>query len=508
MTQNPINPPNDRIAGYCQAVLYKERLTTRAGGEGGPTDSRVLKGVQSVGVSRSLERESFPDIGRYGREYGRYGKTIFTINISRVLSKSSDFFYSITNNGEAPELDSASEQAENNYLIGHMFSVEGDKTIGVDGIQDRLKNYDITLMYGRDDLSHIGATPYSLPAQTGINHTTYRACLLTNISYSIPISGPVTEELTFTAVQYTQNDETDPANWTYLNNQGEDGYQHSLIEDPGESYLITNPDSDPLNPPEIANPLWRSGPFGTGLEKTFKRQDLSIGECEFPLEVIEAFQIDGRTGDIDPKTGTANPIMALQQIEVNIEISYSDPFNMGSWRGDGSDETYSRTNVNLFRQVELPVGVSCTFTGLIGAQYFSKFQFNENTGTTSQNHEVTDTYNTAGNYGDETKNFNYPSEDPDPARFVEQYKADREVKLVMYGQENQPATTPITYEKWQINLGKRNYISSFEVTGGDADGGNVEVSMSFQNDWAEFFLFKHADVLDFEPPSTDPVETT
>jgi hypothetical protein len=517
---NPINPPNDRVAGFCQAVLVKDRITTLTGGDENPaSDSKVLKGVQSVGVSRTVERESFTDIGRYGNEYGRYAKTVYTINISRVVSKSKDFFLTITEAG-------LSTDALNNYLNGHMFSVASDKTIGVDGIPikggaDRgLKNYDITLMYGRDDLSSMNEPfpPPDIGGTTGINHTTYRACLLTNISYTIPINGSMTEELTFTCFAYTQNDETDPANWIYLRNQAEDGFVHSLEEEPSPNdQFITNPNPGAPDWPyyerdiNISNPDYKAGPFSVGGQKeyTFRRQDLSIDECEFPVEIIEAFQIKDQTM-FDDKTQKEVPIMGIQQIEINIDIPYSDPINIGSWRGDGHSAAYSRTMSNLYRQVELPVGVSCTFTGVVRAQYFTKFEFNKSAGagydtysTTKQNHEITDTYHTAGVYGDETKNANYDG--VSPPRFVEQYKADREIKLVMHGLDPTiPDGRGPNPEKFQLNLGKRNYITSFEVTGGDADGGNVEVSMSFQNDWAEFFLFKNLNVLDFEAPSTDP----
>ena len=525
-TNNPINfPPrgsNDRVAGFCQAVLWKDRLTTYTGGEDSPTDSFVLKGTQSVGVSRTVDRENFVDIGRYGREYGRYGKTQFTINITRVLTKSEDFFYNIT---DANLTTGGGQAALDNYLNGHTFSTATNETIGVDGVQDRFKNWDITLMYGRDDLSYMNRPfpPPEINGDTGINHTTYRACLLTNISYTIPINGAVTEELTFISYQYTQNDETDPALWTNLNNvnpsSGEpyDGFPQSRPEEPAgdNTQIIENPDWPGIDVPNptripqyIVNPDYVQPPFGSGKEKTFKRQDLSISECLFPVEVIEAFQIEQRK-QYDLKSDAEFFVMGLQQIEINIEINYSDPINIGSWRGDGGTDVdpavYSRTMTNTFRQIELPVGVSCTFTGVIGAQYFSKLEYNVAAGagydafnSTGQNHEITDTYHTAGAYGDETKNANYDL--ADPKRFVEQYKTDREILIVAWG-ENPTGTAP---EKWQWNLGKKNYITSFEVTGGDADGGNVEVSMSFQNDWSEFFLFKNEQILEFEPPSVDP----
>lgn len=484
MTSNPINPSNDRIAGFCQAVMWKSRVTTQTGGDDSPTDSYVLKGVQSVGVSRDVNREAFIDIGRYGRQWGKYGKTLYTINVSRVLSKSSDFFYNQTNSG-------LTSNAESNYLNAHILSVVSDQTIGVDGMPvngtDRgLRNYDITLIYGRDDISYVGKTPST--GDPNINHQTYRCCLLTSISYTLSVDGSVTEDLTFVTTVYTQNEETNPANWTYLNKNdttavaawdtaGEGhpgGFEHSRPSDPGSP------------PPEPPYSLF-------GFESTLKRQDILTEECDFPLEVIEAFEIQDRTQGI-PGRGQV-PILGIQQIEISIDIAYNDLVDIGKWAGSVGD----RAEVNKFRQVELPVGVSCTFTGVVGAQYFSKLEFNtESANPVGQNHEVTDTYHTAGNYGAENKNA--VSTDANNELHIEQYEADREIKIVARGIDPAGGTA---YEKWQWNLGKRNYISSFEVTGGDAEGGNVEVSMSFQNDWSEFFLFKNTDVLDFKAPALE-----
>ena len=408
------SPSNDRIAGFCQAVLYKSRVTTESGGSDVITDHEVLTGVQAVGVSRSLDREVYVDIGRMQNEFGSYNKHTYTINVSRVIGRNRDFFYNT--NGETT------------YEASHILSTQTEKTIGTDGIQDRLKNYDITLVYGKDSLSYIGKEigespqdPENLKCQT----TTYRCCLLTSISYTIPISGPVTEDLTFTTSAYTQDDVTNLSDFSNLN------FEHTA------DTCLTRRHIDTIN---------------------------SI----LPYEVQKAFDL----GDVLSDGDKDIPIYGLQQIEISVEINYNDLVDIGKWGGSSGN----RAEQNIYRQVEIPVGVSCTFSGVVRAQYMVDI---------AKDHEVTDTYYSAGTYGSEAKND----------QTGEQYRSDREIKILAEGDGS-----PVNYFQW--HLGDKNYITSFEITGGDADGGNVEASMSFQNDHSEIFLLKDTTIQNFTTSTT------
>ena len=202
--------------------------------------------------------------------------------------------------------------------------------------------------------------------------------------------------------------------------------------------------------------------FKHSSEVVLKRQDLVISQCDLPEEVERAFNLGT---SLDYK-----PIYGLQQIEISAEINYADLQDIGKWRGSSGD----LAEQNVYKYVELPVGVSCTFSGVVRAQY---------TVDASQDHEVTDTYHTAGTYGSETKND----------ITGEQYRSDRPIKIIAEGNGS-------NYFQW--NLGEKNYISSFDVTGGDADGGNVEASMSFQNDHSEIFLLKGSTILDLTSNTT------
>jgi hypothetical protein len=399
------SPPNDRIFSACQAVLVKDRVTTATGGNESPVDALILEGVQSVGVSRELVRTAIPDIGRMQNQYGRWNKIRYTINVSRVVAKQNDFFYNTS--------------GLSSYTDSHILGIATDQTIGFTGFNNRLKNYDICIVYTPDSYSYVGA---GSPSDNQCQTQTYRCCLLTNISYSIGINGAITEDLTFDTFSYTQDDVTVITDFDFSGGASDFPHQNRDV---------------------------------------LTREDIDLTSCILPFEAQKAFTIGNDLAGI--------PILGLQQIDINIEIAYRDIPDIGQWRGSVTD----RAEMNKFRQVELPVGVSCTFSGITRAQYFVE--------GSPQDHEVTDTYHSAGTYGSETKE-------------IDNYRTDREIRIAAFGNGS-------NYFQW--NLGSKNYISSFDVTGGDAgEGGNVETSMSFQNDHSEIFLLKDSTLRNFTSTTT------
>lgn len=397
-------PPNDRVFYACQAVLIQDRVTTESGGNDTVLDAVVLEGVQSVGVSRELTRNPIADIGRMQNQYGRWSKITYTINVSRVIAKQKDFFYNTS--------------TLSTYTDSHILSVATDKTIGFTGFNNRLKNYDLCLVYTPDSYDSVGGGSSASPVNNQCQTQTYRCCLLTAIGYSINVNGAITEDLTFTTFSYTQDDVTNVTDFAELN------FPH------------TN-------------------------RSVLKGKDIDLTNSILPFEAQEAYNIGNSLAGI--------PILGLQQIDINVEIAYRDIPDIGQWRGSVTD----RAEMNKFRQVELPVGVSCTFSGITRAQYFVN--------GSAQNHEVTDTYHSAGTYGSESKG-------------IENYRTDREIRIVANGNGND-------YFQW--NLGAKNYISSFDVTGGDAgDASNVETTMSFQNDHSDIFLLKDSTLRDFTSTTT------
>lgn len=288
--------PNDRIFYGCHGVWYKSRTTTQTGGNDPISGTSFLKGVQSVGVNTNPgERNSFLDVGRMSQTFGSYGKPSYEINISRVIHKAGDFFYNVSSAGGG--------SAEARYENGHILSTKTSHTIGNCGASNRLKNYDIALVVGEDNASYLGES--SSTFQTKI----YRCCLLTSISYDIPLDGPVTENLTFTTGIYTQDNNSPPGA----------GFTHS--------------------------------------EDVVTRSDIQTSLCEFPEEVERMFNLGTSQAGI--------PIYGLDNINISATINYNQLIDVGQWRGSGND----RAEQNVYTYVQLPVEVTASFSGVLRAQY-------------------------------------------------------------------------------------------------------------------------------------------
>lgn len=192
-----------------------------------------------------------------------------------------------------------------------------------------------------------------------------------------------------------------------------------------------------------------------------RRQDLDIGATSpnsvLPKEVNEAFK-DGTYNDINS--------YGLSQIELSCDISYRDVPDIGKW--GGSD---TQSEANKFKFVELPVSITATFSGTIKTHYFI---------SSLQDHRVTDTYHTQLPYGGESKG-------------KDNYFADRQIRLVsplITRKDRDGVTINSNPQYWIWDLGSRNYMTDFSVTGGDVGGGNVEASMTFTNSCSDFFVFQ------------------
>ena len=413
-----LSPINDRIFYACQAVYTNSRYTTQSGGTDPATDCEYLKGVQSVGVSKESSRETYLDIGRFQREYGSYGKTTFSITISRVIHKAGDFFFNVS--------------GQTAYEDAHILN--DTNGIGHTGIDNNLKNYDILLLYTLDTKNRVnsGLTSPSDSTAGRASAVIYRCCLLTNISYSIPVQGPVTENLTFTTNFYEQ-----------------------LTDDRLIQYPISDLDS----------------------EETVKRQDIVTSSCVFPAEVTRMFDLSNSLQDV--------PILGLQNIDIECNINYQDLTDIGMWRGSANSSSTTPTTgldetggdiaeQNIFKVVQLPVEVSCTFQGILRDQY------DLNASAAMGDYNVSDVYHTKAD-GGET-----------PGDHVDIYRADREIKIIA---EADGANL------FQWHLGAKNYLTSLDVSGGDAGGGNVEGTVSFQNDHSEIFLLKDSTIQTFSTNS-------
>ena len=205
--------------------------------------------------------------------------------------------------------------------------------------------------------------------------------------------------------------------------------------------------------------------------KVLKRDHIDTTNSVLPTEVTRMFNL-----------GTSDkglPVLGLQNIEIAASINYSDMLDVGQWRGSnlsggsmskaltsdpaktitesaGSDA--KRAEENLYRQVILPVEVTASFTGVARTQY------------------------RAGGYQDfELDNDTF---------------SDTEIAIATL------ALADGGTKRVQWNLGKKNYLTDISYTGGDTGGGNVEATLSFQNDRSDFVVLENASVLSIDPGST------
>jgi hypothetical protein len=405
------SPDNGRIFYACQAVLFKKRQSTTSGGADAPEDGDLLSGVQSVGVSSSFQRTPYSDFGRFQKEYGSYGKQIFTITIDRVidgatsaLGRGTPFYYPAGN--------------PSSYKNSHILK---STNIGSDGFSGSLRNYDITLLYGGDSFADMGDDDDGLPPNPGtvVSQTTYRCCLLTEISYSISVQGAVTESITLVTGVATHNDNTTRSNYDALS-----------------AY------------PESAGAVMQGKHVDTNL-------------CVFPLEVQRMFDMGQVKKEGNPPVNV--PVLGLQSIEISASIDYSDMFDYGEFggtRGDLDEERYPRQNE--MKQVTLPVAVTASFTGVVRDQYYG---------------------NQAWQWRIEDQTLDNTTSILDPLKI---YKWEREIAI--YSSAQNSGGTEL-YMHWL--LGKKNYLTDISYSGGDAGGGgNVEATLSYQNEHSDFITYK------------------
>ena len=445
--------PNDRVFYACMGVMWFARQKTDGTSGGGTIETQNmtwLNGVQSVGVDQSQARTTMLDVGRSQRKWGTYGKQEFTITIERVLTnkkQSSDlgidsFFYNV--------------DGSTSYEDTHILK---STNLGFSGFNNSLRNYDIGLVYAPDQYKRLGsAVETGSTDQDKFLATIYRCCLLTGISYSIPVDGPITETLTFVSHVATQENTT-PHSW-------DDVHKGGATDEIGD---------------------------------TIRRNDIDTTNSLLPKEVRRMFDLGTSENGI--------PILGLQNIDISATINYSDIMDVGQWRGsnkDGSAVSNSspspsvswgrsepagssdlRAEQNLYRQVVFPIDITCEFTGVVRAQYRS-----QPTGTVS--------YDSSTKYQDfENTDTTFAATDGDDDRVLSslttrtRYEADRSILIAAQKDSN--------YFQW--NLGKRNYLEDISYSGGDTGGSNVEATISYKNSVSDFVLLKHGSIVDIDPPS-------
>jgi hypothetical protein len=130
----------------------------------------------------------------------------------------------------------------------------------------------------------------------------------------------------------------------------------------------------------------------------------------------------------DPLTVDGQSVYGVQSINLSMDISYSRLNDTGKWRG------YDNVNeVNKFTFVDTPISVACNIAGIARSKV---------PGTTlgEGNQEITGSFD----------------------------------------------TITVSAGSFTWNLGDKNYLQDYSVSGGNTDGGNAEVSFTYVNENNDF----------------------
>lgn len=194
-----------------------------------------------------------------------------------------------------------------------------------------------------------------------------------------------------------------------------------------------------------------------------------LPKSTLPEEVERMFKAQNSSGKTD--TLESKEILGLNSISIDTTIDYSEITDVGKWRG--SDDQGEQ---NLWRYVVLPVQVTASFTGTLRQplpRRSSPTSYLPNTDTTfSKADGVDDTGSPKDLW----------------------HQVDREIRIVAPAE----SLSPVQYFVW--DLGKRNYLTNFSYDGGGTDGGNLEGTISYQNDVSDIVLVKDTDVRDIPAP--------
>ncbi len=464
MTTLPFNDPNGRIFYACQAVLTTKRNMS---GESPATDGVFLNGVQSIGINGDMPSQSLLDIGRAQRQFHYYGQQNFEITIERRIDKDSDFFYFVD-----PSDYTAGAAGYKSSHVLYKNNLHDKGFADSDG--KSLRNYDITILYAPDKYRYIGSendvTPSSSDSDKDkIISVTYKSCLLSSVEYNIGVDG-ITESVTLFTKQFRFNKDL------------------STLSD----YGINN------DLPQVGEVLKRS-------HLDILKQPVDR-KSRLPQEVISMFELGNTESVYDGDDGAKRPlkIYGINNINLSLSIDYSQIPDVGFWRGSEKDKEYEQ---NLFSYMNLPLQVSCSFTGVARrALEYGDFIWTDTADDVFVRN--TDVPFAASGVMDKTTGLSYgggPYRDgldpnnPDPPRYgspkppSDVYnKTDRPIRLVFATFDS--AANANKYHI--IDLGNNNYVTSIATTGGDTGGGNVETTITYQNDHSDMVLVKDTQVRD------------
>jgi hypothetical protein len=407
--------PNDRIFYACQAVLVIDRNTPTGNEDPDSTNSKYLTGVQSIGVNTNAPSSSLLDVGRFQQQFHYYDKQEIEINIDRVIDKDSDFFYKVS-----------SSNYQSGYDTSHMFYKDNINVQGAEADSKCVKNYDITLIYGTDSLSRVGAdrnnsSGASNPDRNQSLVVTYRNCLLTNISYTIGANGAVSESLTL-ITRFADYADTPIALTTFSSAQ-------LPAADTGASSPGTPQSGDTVKGNDIK---FRSPSDSRYTGGSLRRSGSSGFFSILPDEVELMFDLSNSLNDLK--------ITGINSISIGFSIDYTEITDVGRWNG-----VHEQGLQNLWRYVNLPVAVTASFTGT-ARQAFP--------------HDMSNGSSLFTQAADFSSSLGKPS-----PTATDWNRVDRPILITALKRVSDGGGTD-RYFVW--DLGEHNYLTDISTSGGDA----------------------------------------
>ena len=449
---------NDRIFYACQAVLMERVDDGPPLSHYNPTNASYLTGVRSVGVSGDFPSLSLMDVGRFQRKFHYYGKQSFEITIERVISSADNASSPNVHNSFFYAVDPSDYTTT--YTDSHILSAKKDNVgdIGTaDGSDKMLAQYHIVILYGPDRFAGLGAGLGVSGAEQissdadkqKVYSVTYEHCLVTAINYRFDTEGVVTESITLTTRSVKYNNAPT--------------VERGLYEDVSRYQL-----------PRKGTVDGTPGSAQTG--NVLKKEDIDVEtNTKFPSEVNSMFDLSTTADD-----GTK--ILGLTSIDINIGFNYTEADDIGVWRG--SDQTVPPSGeilsheMNMWRFLNLPIEITTSFTGT--ARHMFPVIGNAGQGFP---------------YGDYL--LGASDFDPDPGTANAWQETDEQIRIVATKFPDGPSPT---YFIW--DLGEKNYLTSIDNSGGEAGGGSVETTLTYQNDTSDIVIARDTSVRDIVYPTT------
>jgi len=304
-----------------------------------------------------------------------------------------------------------------------------------------LRNYDITILYGSDKFSRFSAGIGGTEDDAdNVISVSYLNCLITNINYSIGIDG-VRESITLTTKNLKYNND------------------YSTLSD------YTWPDEFTEQVPDTSPPQYLPEDGNILKRQHFDLTETNYGDSRIPTEIKELFNFD------TPVEQDGKQVLGIQSINISASFDYRTLSDVGVWRGSISGKEHEQ---NRWAILNLPISVTCSFTGIIRqAMPYNNFL----SSGLNRVRNVDNIYTKSLGEGSST----------------EWQEADKEIKIVALGLSN---------KKFVWDLGKKNYLTSIEYSGGDAGGGNVEATINYTNQYSDFVITKTESVLDLTNTGT------